>query len=554
MGLARATIGTEVAITGLAVVSCLAGEYALDAKQSDAIASGSGVCGRVPIRARGLGEPHGGGADRGHNRAGCTRRAHCSEEKDGHADGRATGHPGRPDDRECVLHVFRSRWDGVTVAAGFVFCARGGDRFSARAGDESWAFRLGSERHAADVVGAGAGGVALEQRFVCRDEVLVLLLLGTGVGADTRAGSACGSTGSGCPRSDPRGGARADVDYGGVLPCAGIAGVGGRVEIHCRKCGAGTRSEWCESAGGGVKGPGEVQEVNEVNEAKNGSGGVAAFFDLDGTLVPLPSLEQRLFRMLRYRREIRIKSYFLWLKEAVRLAPRGFNAILQANKMYLRGVEIFDERDERDGKVFSWHKDGHQAKGQASVLRSRKAQRNPRLPVPTFFARAIETVAWHVKKRHEIALLSGTLEPLARRAVLALETELAARGITVTIRVIATRLEEKGGRWTGRVLGEAMFGKAKARAAQRLATELRLDLQRCYAYGDSLNDRWLMEVAGRAAAVNPMNELASIARMRGWPILDWEEKENIKQRCPDRVGTSTSTEVAEKKEHHSTVA
>src|SRR5882762_4349651 len=124
MGLARATIGTEVAITELAVVSCRAGEYALDAKQSDAIASDSGVCGRVSIRTRSLGEPHGGGADRGHNRTGCTRRAHCSEEKDGHADGRATGHPGRPDDRECVLHLFRSRWDGVTVAAGFVF-ARG---------------------------------------------------------------------------------------------------------------------------------------------------------------------------------------------------------------------------------------------------------------------------------------------------------------------------------------------------------------------------------------------------------------------------------------------
>ncbi len=304
-----------------------------------------------------------------------------------------------------------------------------------------------------------------------------------------------------------------------------------------------------------MKGPGEVQDVNEVNGVKDGSGGVAAFFDLDGTLVSLPSLERRFFRTLRYRREIRIKNYFLWLKEAVRLAPRGFSAILQANKMYLRGVEIFDERDERDGKVSSWHKDGHQAKGQASVLRSRKAQRHPRLPVPTFFAQAIDTVAWHVKQGHEIVVISGTLEPLARRAVLALETELAARGITVTIRVIATRLEEKGGRWTGRVLGEAMFGKAKARAAQRLATELRLDLQRCYAYGDSLNDRWLMEVAGRPAAVNPMNELASIARMRGWPILSWEGKENITQRRPDRIGTSAVKEgIAEEKEQQAAVA
>ncbi len=303
-----------------------------------------------------------------------------------------------------------------------------------------------------------------------------------------------------------------------------------------------------------MKGPGEVREVNEANEVKEKNGGVAAFCDLDGTLVSLPSLEQRLFRTLQYRREIRKRNYFFWLREAVRLMPRGIRAILQANKMYLRGVQIIDERGERDECVSSWHKDGHQAEGQASGLPSKRARRNARLPVPIFFAQAIEIVAWHVKQGHEIVLISGTLEPLARRAALALETELAARGITVTIRVIATRLEEKGGRWTGRVLGEAMFGKAKARAAQRLATELRLDLQRCYAYGDSLNDRWLMEAAGRAAAVNPMNELASIARMRGWPILDWEEKENIKQRCPDRVGTSTSTEVAEKKEHHSTVA
>jgi len=276
-----------------------------------------------------------------------------------------------------------------------------------------------------------------------------------------------------------------------------------------------------------VKGPGEVQEVNEVNEVKDGSGGVAAFFDLDGTLVPLPSLERRFFRTLRYRRETRIKNYFLWLKEAVRLAPRGFSAILQANKMYLRGVEIFDERDERDerdGKVSSWHNGGHQAKGQASVLRSRKSQRHPRLPVPTFFAQVVATIAWHVKQGHEIVVISGTLEPLAQRAGLALEAELAARGITVAIRVIATRLEEKGGRWTGRVLGEAMFGEAKARAAKRLAEDLELELRRCYAYGDSLNDRYLMEVVGRPAAVNPSNDLAGFARKRGWSILSWEEK------------------------------
>ena len=304
-----------------------------------------------------------------------------------------------------------------------------------------------------------------------------------------------------------------------------------------------------------MKGPGEVQEVNEVNGVKDGSGGVAAFFDLDGTLVSLPSLEQRLFRTLRYRQEIHKKNYFFWLREAIRLIPGGIRAILQGNKMYLRGVQIIDERGEGDSSVSSWHKEGHRAKRQASVLPSKTARRSPRLPVPTVFAQAVATIAWHLKQRHEIVVISGTLEPLARRAVLALETELAARGITVTIRVIATRLEEKGGRWTGRVLGEAMFGEAKARAAKQMARELRLDLQRCYAYGDSMNDRWLMEVTGRPAAVNPSNDLAGFARKRGWPILSWKEKENITTRRPDRVGTSAVKEgIAEKKEQQAAIA
>jgi phosphoserine phosphatase len=127
-------------------------------------------------------------------------------------------------------------------------------------------------------------------------------------------------------------------------------------------------------------------------------------------------------------------------------------------------------------------------------------------------------------------LLTGTLEPLARAAAQVLAVELGPLGITVKIRVCATRLEAKDGQWTGRILGEAMFGEAKARAAKRLAAEMRLDLERCYAYGDSLNDRWLLAMAGNPAAVNPSNGLASLARTRGWPVLHWERKENPTQR------------------------
>lgn len=193
----------------------------------------------------------------------------------------------------------------------------------------------------------------------------------------------------------------------------------------------------------------------------------------------------------------------------MRLMPRGIGAIFEANKVYLRGVEILDEHGEGDT-------DGHPAKG-------RPRRGNPRPPVPIFLAQAIEKVAWHANEGHQIVLLSGTLLPLARRAASALEAELAARGVKVTIRVLATRLEELDGRWTGRILGPAMFGEAKARAARRRAAEMRLDLRRCYAYGDSLNDRWLLAAVGRPTAVNPSKGLGQMAKKLGWPTMEWKD-------------------------------
>jgi HAD superfamily phosphoserine phosphatase-like hydrolase len=274
----------------------------------------------------------------------------------------------------------------------------------------------------------------------------------------------------------------------------------------------------------------EVKEIQEVEEVKEKSGGVAAFFDLDGTLVALPSLERRFFGILRSRREIRLRNYFLWLREAVRLAPRRIGRILQANKMYLRGVQILEERDRGDGSLSHRHKGGHQAPGQASA----PPRRNPRWPVPVFFKEAMERVAWHARKGHAIVLLSGTLEPLARKAGRALEAILSERGIYCAVCVFATPLEEVDGRWTGEILGEAMVGEGKERAARRIAAELKLDLRRCYAYGDSASDRWLLGAVGRPVAVNPSRKLARLACMRDWTVLKWEKEGIVTRRHRER--------------------
>jgi HAD superfamily phosphoserine phosphatase-like hydrolase len=266
--------------------------------------------------------------------------------------------------------------------------------------------------------------------------------------------------------------------------------------------------------------PKEQKEPQQTPGVTEDHGGVAAFFDLDGTLVPLPSMEKRFFSMLRYRRVIGIRNYFLWLAGAVRFVPQGISQILHANKMYLRGVRADVELA---GTVIPVCRCGRDKAGKNAERRSGKkgeSRRPVRTPV-LLYPQAVERVAWHAEHGHLIVIVSGTLEMLAGRTARLLEAELLGRGLTSRICLCATRLEEKNERWTGRIVGEAMFGEVKARAIRGIAAEANLDLQRCFAYGDSLSDKWMLEAVGKPAAVNPSKDLRRIARRNEWAVLLW---------------------------------
>jgi len=367
------------------------------------------------------------------------------------------------------------------------------------------------------VVGPSAGGVALEPRFVCGHEMSLLLLPGTGVGSDARARGAARRNDRGLARFGRCWRACSDVDDGGVLFVAGIARVGGGMAL-CFERGPGAQSEK-SCAWGGVMGK-DVNEVQEMEEVKEKGVSVSAFFDLDGTLMPMPSLEQRFFSMLRFRKQIGIRNYFFWCMEAVRLIPGGINRILHANKMYLRGVRADVGYGGTDIPVCPRLAD------EAGEKRKRQA----RMTVP-LYPEAIERMVWHAERGHLIMIMSGTLEPLAERTARALEAELRERGFATEIRVCATRLEKTDGSWTGRIVGEAVFGKAKARAVRRIASKENLDLRKCFAYGDSSSDRWMLEAVGKPAAVNPSSDLARIARRNDWPILHWGKEKTFTQRA-----------------------
>jgi HAD superfamily hydrolase (TIGR01490 family) len=91
-------------------------------------------------------------------------------------------------------------------------------------------------------------------------------------------------------------------------------------------------------------------------------------------------------------------------------------------------------------------------------------------------------------------------------------------GLTAALGTVA---ETQDGVYTGRLVGEVLHGEAKAAAVQAIAAREGLDLSRCAAYSDSINDLPMLSLVGRPVAVNPDSALRGEARQRGWEIRDF---------------------------------
>jgi phosphoserine phosphatase len=84
--------------------------------------------------------------------------------------------------------------------------------------------------------------------------------------------------------------------------------------------------------------------------------------------------------------------------------------------------------------------------------------------------------------------------------------------------VVATRLEEVDGRYTGEIDFYA-YAEEKARAIEDLAQQRGYDLATSFGYSDSVTDVPMLEAVGHPHAVNPDKELRKVAQGNGWPVL-----------------------------------
>jgi len=129
--------------------------------------------------------------------------------------------------------------------------------------------------------------------------------------------------------------------------------------------------------------------------------------------------------------------------------------------------------------------------------------------LPRIHASVVERIASLRRGGGELLIASSSfgtiLEPLAEHLGIA--------------DIVASELEFRDGRATGRLSGEPAFGQGKRRRVLAYLETRGIDPADCSFYSDGWRDLPLLQAVGEAVAVNPGRALRRHARGAGWEIL-----------------------------------
>jgi HAD superfamily hydrolase (TIGR01490 family) len=160
---------------------------------------------------------------------------------------------------------------------------------------------------------------------------------------------------------------------------------------------------------------------------------------------------------------------------------------------------------------------------EAARIRRLVAETMEEVLVPLAYQEALDLIAEHRRVGRDVWIISSSgeeiVEPFARY--------LGVRDF------IATRSGmDEAGCYDG-TLEFYAYGTAKANAMRQVAEVRGYDLERCFAYSDSITDLPMLAVVGRAAAVNPDRELRAAATAMGWQVRDFHSPVRLRDRLPE---------------------
>jgi HAD superfamily hydrolase (TIGR01490 family) len=219
----------------------------------------------------------------------------------------------------------------------------------------------------------------------------------------------------------------------------------------------------------------------------NSNGAVAAFFDVDNTLVPGSAIELRFFCLLWAKGLVGPRAVARSVGHVMRHAPPLSLQPLRERKLYLEGLS-------------------------PSVVEPLAVRFVTQEIVPRLSGEGIRTVRRHQQAGHAVFFITGSLDFLMAPLV----DHLGG------VEVYAAQPEHLNNQYTGRLRAPLPYGIGKRQVIQWLSRERNVDLSASYAYGDSPGDVESLQTVGHPQVVNPIRGMARIARDHSWPIVRWE--------------------------------
>jgi HAD superfamily hydrolase (TIGR01490 family) len=217
---------------------------------------------------------------------------------------------------------------------------------------------------------------------------------------------------------------------------------------------------------------------------------VAAFFDVDNTMMIGASI-------FHFAKGLAARDFFSW-RDLVSFSARQF-------RLRLGGEHASDMHTSRDSALAFVA-----GKKVAEVVALGEEIYDEEM-AGRIWSGTLALARLHLDTGHRVWLVTAT--PVELATIIARRLDLTG--------ALGTVAESEDGIYTGRLVGDVLHGEAKAAAVRSLAAHEGLDLARCSAYSDSINDLPMLSLVGRPVAVNPDSALRAEAKRRGWEVRDF---------------------------------
>lgn len=218
----------------------------------------------------------------------------------------------------------------------------------------------------------------------------------------------------------------------------------------------------------------------------------AAFFDVDGTIVSTNIVHY----YVRFRRATLSNiAWFFWVTAFIPKVIYYFflDKISRTafNKVFYRDYRGMD----------------------AELLRSLADQEFNTFIRFKVFPSAIAQIHRHLDRGDRVVLATGSLDFII---------DPLASYLGIKDLVCAKMTTDQNGKLTGDLTTEPIGGDQKAWAVHRFAKENGIDLNRSFAYGDSIADLPMLQSVRNPIAINPDPKLRKFAEKYNLPIEEWK--------------------------------